>query len=655
MKKNTLLSIILFLLISSEIFSQESGASFCQKARVSHPLRSLGSEKSNHTGIGVDVQKYTLNLDIYNCFLTPYPHSFTAVENIDFQATQSVSAVKLNCGAASITVNSVSGAGISFLNSADTLIITLDKTYSGGENFTVNVTYNHNDYADGSFYTGGDMVFTDCEPEGARNWYPCVDKTTDKALTELTARVPTTVILGSNGILADANNTGSEIYYHWANNNQIATYLVSMAAKVSYNLDIIPWQNIANQSNPFYFYYNAGEDPSSMETVIPQVADFFSTQFCDHAFEKNGFATLNSQFSWGGMENQTLTNLCPDCWSEDLLVHEFAHQWFGDMITCGTWADVWLNEGFATYCEALWLEHKTGYTAYKNAILNDRSSYLSSNPGWAIYNSDWVDNTPDVYTLFNTAVTYDKSACFIHQLRYLLGDDTFFAFLKSYCSDPEFKYKSATSAQFNQKLNDFTGQNYDWYFNAWLMQPNHPTYQNKYSLIHNGDGTWTAFFRVNQTQTTGFFPMKLIYKTTYSDASVRYDTVFNDVNNQLFSVTSGKQPTSISFDPNNDIVLKTATLTVGVENLPSEIYGFTISPNPVKNELTYSLKLNTETSAQIEITDITGRTVQKINIKGNTADKISGTVNVEKLADGIYFSNLICNGKKTEVQKFVKQ
>ena len=83
----------------------------------------------------------------------------------------------------------------------------------------------------------------------------------------------------------------------------------------------------------------------------------YSELFGEHPFEKNGFATLNNQFVWGGMENQTLTSLCPNCWDEGLISHEFAHQWFGDMITCATWADIWLNEGFATYTEALWLEH----------------------------------------------------------------------------------------------------------------------------------------------------------------------------------------------------------------------------------------------------------------------------------------------------------
>ena len=137
----------------------------------------------------------------------------------------------------------------------------------------------------------------------------------------------------------------------------------------------------------------------------------FSQLFGEHPFEKNGFATLNNQFQWGGMENQTLTSLCPNCWSENLVSHEFAHQWFGDMITCATWADIWLNEGFATYWKRSGTNSRADTRAYKSDINNDASSYLSGNPGWPMYNPSWAITTPPNNTLFNYAITYAKGAC----------------------------------------------------------------------------------------------------------------------------------------------------------------------------------------------------------------------------------------------------
>ncbi|MBK7380205.1 MAG: hypothetical protein IPJ03_14645 [Ignavibacteriales bacterium] len=152
--------------------------------------------------------------------------------------------------------------------------------------------------------------------------------------------------------------------------DNIATYLFVISGKVNYNLDLVYWHKLSNPNDsiPLRFYWNQGENHSSvlqMEQVTLEMTDHYSTLFGEHPFEKNGFATLNSSFPWGGMENQTLTSLCPGCWSEGLISHEYAHQWFGDMITCATWANIWLNEGFATYSEALWIEHTSGYSSYK--------------------------------------------------------------------------------------------------------------------------------------------------------------------------------------------------------------------------------------------------------------------------------------------------
>lgn len=513
-----------------------------------------------------DVLKYKLNLDIRSCFLSPYPKSFSGSNEITFRIDTALNSITLNAINTSIVIDSVRLSGVSFTHSSNIVTINLDRTYAVGETTAVKVYYRHNNVSDNGFYVSNGMVFTDAEPEGARCWYPCWDKPSDKALLDLTAKTPASVKLGSNGRLADSTTVGDTTWFHWVSRDPISTYLVVMSAKVNYGLDVIYWHKISNPNDsiPFRFYYNIGESPAAMEQRIIPMTTYYSTLFGEHPFEKNGFATLNSQFVWGGMENQTLTSLCQNCWSENLISHEFAHQWFGDMITCGTWADIWQNEGFATYCEALWYEYTGGYSSYKSDILSDASGYLNSNPGWAMYNASWAVTTPPTNTLFNTAITYYKGACVLHMLRYTLGDSLFFAVLKSYATDAvNFKFGNVVTADFVTKVSQVAGQDMSWFF-TWVYQPNHPVYGNTYNITNLGGGQWQVAFKARQTQTNaGFFPMPLTLKISFTTGSDTTFRVMNDANNQVYAFRFGRQPTTLAFDPNNDIVIKQGSTAVG--------------------------------------------------------------------------------------------
>jgi aminopeptidase N len=517
-----------------------------------------------------DVLNYALYLDIYNCFVSPYPKSFAANAIVAFRVDTALNAISFNAINTSLVIDSVRMAGASFTHASNILTITLDRTYNPGEIVNVKIYYRHNNVTDNGFYVSNGFVFTDCEPEGARKWFPCWDKPSDKATLDLTARVPSTVRLGSNGRLADSMRIADTTYYRWISRDPISTYLMVISAKVNYNLDVVYWRTMSNPNDsiPIRFYWNAGENVTNLnniKTKILSMTSRYSTLFGEHPFEKNGFATLNSQFAWGGMENQTLTSLCPNCWSENLVSHEFAHQWFGDMITCGTWADIWLNEGFATYIEAIWFEYTGGYTAYKNDINGDASGYLSGNPGWSIYNPSWAVTTPPTSTLFNTAITYNKGACVLHMLRYTLGDSVFFAALKTYATDTtNYKHKNAVTADFITTMNQATGRDLNWFFNQWIYQPNHPVYANTYNFTNLGSGNWQAAFRVTQTQTNApFFAMPTEIKITFSSGPDSLIRVMNWLNNEAFAFRFNRQPTALQFDPNNNIVLKQGNTAVG--------------------------------------------------------------------------------------------
>jgi aminopeptidase N len=574
MKERLAILVVLFLALAWSAPAQQNtmkGAEQCSLKKtkaVNRPQLPDSPTSPRHT---FDVLNYTLDLNIYNCFLTPYPKSFTASNQVTFRVDTALNSIRLNASTTSLTIDSVRLAGVSFTHSAGILTVTLDRTYVPGEVADVKIYYRHNNVTDNAFYTGGDMVFTDCEPEGARLWFPCWDKSADKATVNLRVKTPATARLGASGRLADSVQVADTIWYNWISRDPVSTYLVVMSGKVGYNLDIVKWPRISNplDSIPIRFYWNAGESQSNLNNIKAKIIPMttrYSQLFGEHAFEKNGFATMNSQFVWGGMENQTLTSLCPNCWSENLVSHEFGHQWFGDMITCATWADIWLNEGFATYLEALWYEYTGGYSSYKSDINNDASSYLSGNPGWPMYNPSWAITTPDNNTLFNYAITYAKGATVLHMLRYTLGDSLFFAAIKAYATDTtDFRLKTATTADFVQKISQAVGQDMGWFFNQWVYQPNHPVYANTYNITSLGGGEWMVGFKGRQTQSTpAFFQMPVELKFTFSsgpDSTVRF---FHGANNQVFEFRFNRQPTVVQFDPGNNIVIKQGSTTVGV-------------------------------------------------------------------------------------------
>lgn len=651
--KKQILFVSVMLLLNSIIFSQltfQKGSEMCSYRKSHLPyIMDLGDSPNSpkHT---FDVLDYKLNIDIRSSFISPYPKSFTASVKVKFRIDTALSVINLNAVNTSIVVNSVGLSGASFTHTGNILAITLNRVYNPGEVTEVLINYQHQNVTDNAFYASNGGVFTDAEPEGARKWFPCWDKPSDKATVDLTIKVPANVKLGSNGRLNDSTLTGDSLYYHWISRDPVATYLVVMTGKVNYNLNIVYWHKLSNPADsiPIRFYYNTGENPASMQNIIGPMTTYFSQRYGEHGFEKNGFTTAPaSGFTWGGMENQTLTTLCSSCWQESLISHEFAHQWFGDMITCATWGDIWLNEGFATYSEALWLEKTGGYTSYKSDINSDASQYLSSNPGWPMYNPSWAITTPDVNTLFNTAITYNKGACVLHMLRYVLQDTTvFFNCLRGYATDTaNFRYKSAATDDFTAKISQVAGQDLTWFIDEWVKQPNHPVYANYYQFINNGSGTWSVGFQARQTQSnTVFHKMPLTLRISFTSGADTTIRVMNDINNQSWFWAFNRQPSAFAFDPNNDIVLKTGTTTSGIVGITAQnegtpkVYALMQNyPNPFNPITRINFDLPKSSLVELRVYDVMGRIVKEI-FNGVTGEgKYTAEFDAAGISSGVYY------------------
>lgn len=652
--------ITITLLFSGILFSQmplKKGSELCSERKMHLPQSFFDNDSPNSPKHKFDVLDYKMNLDIRSCFITPYPKSFTGSIIVKFRVDTALTSITLNAVNTSIVVASVGLSGTSFTHASNILTINLNRQYNPGEVTEVLINYSHNNVSDGAFYVSNGGLFTDCEPEGARKWFPCWDKPSDKATVDITLKVPANVKIGSSGRLNDSTITGDTLYYHWVSRDPVATYLVVLTGKVNYNLNIIYWPKISNPSElvPIRFYFNSGENPTSMQTMFPNMIQYFSQKFGEHGFEKNGFTTAPaSGFTWGGMENQTLTTLCQNCWSENLISHEFAHQWFGDMISPATWADIWLNEGFATYSEALWYEKTGGYSSYKSDINSDASGYLSGNPGWPIYNPSWAETTPDVNTLFNTAITYNKGACVLHMLRYVVNDtNVFFNMIRGYATDTaNFKYKSSATDDFTAKISQVYGQDLTWFINQWVKQPNHPVYANLYQFYNNGNGTWNVGFQATQTQSnTPFHRMPLTVRisfTTGSDTTLRLD---NTANNQIWIKTFNRQPSAFSFDPNNDIVLKQGSTVAGTvpgttgissynNELPTVFALMQNYPNPFNPVTNIRFDIPKRSFVTLRVYDVTGKAVSEIYNGLSDPGRYVSDFDASKLASGVYYYEL---------------
>ena len=310
------------------------------------------------------------------------------------------------------------------------------------------------------------------EPEFAHTWWPCKDRPDDKSTVSVTITCPDHLVAVSNGtdmgVIDNGDGTKS---WRWGTDHPIASYLVSVVAAEyvtlqencltpeSGSVDLSHWVLPWNEDD-------ARTDFAPLCDMMTFVEDLVGPYpFAD---EKYGHAeVLNLQS--GAMEHQTICSygywLIPGDNSYDwIMVHELSHQWFGDSLSPRTWADIWLNEGFATYFEALWEEHVGGPEAYRREMQRK----LSGN-GWA--------NRPPVYDSFPVLdrVVYDKGAWILHMLRGRIGDTAFFALLDDWANGTGRKYGTVDTQQFIDLANDHAGADLTGFFEPWLHGTSIPT------------------------------------------------------------------------------------------------------------------------------------------------------------------------------------
>ncbi|MEZ4387112.1 MAG: M1 family aminopeptidase [Candidatus Krumholzibacteriia bacterium] len=441
----------------------------------------------------------------------------------------------------------VGGAATTFTRAGHLVAVDLDRTYDPGESVTVSVTYSGNpagEYFGWDSFGGQTMIWTLSEPFGARSWWPCKDVNTDKPdAMDIRVTVPPNLIVASNGrLLSDADN-GTTRTFHWRTDYPIATYLVSLAIHPysQYSDWYTPLDGGAPMEVAFYVFPSHFDQVQATYALTVPMIGAFAQGYGEYPFvdEKYGHA----EFTWGGgMEHQTLTSL--GGWSEDLISHELAHQWWGDMVSCADFGHIWLNEGFATWSEAYWKEVSDGVDTYRQYM--DYAAYYG---GGTIFVEDPLNDN-----IFDGNLSYNKGSWVVHMLRGVVGDQAFFDSLALYRQ--RHLYGSATTEDLRDAMEQTSGRDLDAFFQQWIYGAYFPEYSFGWTA-GPGAGQITVTIAQNQTA-TGLFTMPIPLRIT-TDQGVQNVRVENSQASQDYVIDVAGAVESVAFDPDGWILCRVQT------------------------------------------------------------------------------------------------
>lgn len=535
------------------------------------------------------------------------------------------------------------------------LVIATPRTYSGSEKFTVAVTY-HGSPVETGFGSFGaeklsdgitDWFWTLSEPYGASDWWPCINHPSDKADSVdiwLTCSQNYTAVSQGKLVGVIVNDDGTKTY-RWEHRYPIASYLISATVtnftEFSYWFRYAPSDSmeIFNFVTPTIGSQNPGYQTSA--SLVPRMMQIYSNLFGLYPFIKEKYG--HAEFGWGGgMEHQTLTSLGTFAFNESIMAHELAHQWFGDMITCRTWPDVWMNEGFATYCEALYREAQYGKTTFASEMDAIMSASKDTSMG-----SIYLRDTSSVSNMFYQGRIYNKGASVLHMLRHVLGDSKFFAAMRAYANDTTLMYKTGSTADFRRNCEKVSGKDLGYFFNEWIFGENYPQYMYRADVTKQSSlYQVTVTIRQNtQTSNPSFFtmPIDLRFVGASMDTTV---VVFNNQQNQVFTFSLRQAPDSVDLDPKGWILkdVENITTEVDMDPVPSTYILEQNYPNPFNPVTTIRFSVPQAEVVHISIFNVLGERIKSLLNGWMTEGKHTVQWNASSLSSGIYFYRLQAGG-----------
>jgi aminopeptidase N len=587
---------------------------------------------SNDTTFDVHFYHLDLEISVDSAYLKgSVNYLFTSLKN-------GLQSIKLDLDNA-YRIDSISNStSYSFANNV--ININLSNSYNLGDTFSFTVYYQGIPQLLNAIkglryetHNGNEPIIASLStPYLAHTWWPCKDGLSDKAdSTFIDITIKDTIIDGnqlmavSNGLLDQVVTIGKKKKYKWKHYYPVVPYYV-MVAISNFNHFQQTYVGTTYSFPIDYYVFNSHLTAAQAGVAdVPIMMDFFTNTFGPYPFLKEKYAMTQLGY-YGGIENQTnsIVNNMGIAW-KNVTVHELAHQWFADMITCNTWNHGWLNEGFASYSEALFIEYQLGFNAYQNYVTTFEY-YL----GDTIY----INTVSDPFKVFKKVI-YDKGAYVLHMLRGVLGDSTFFKAIKNYATDSNHQYGHATTEDFQLICENTSGQNLNYFFDQWIYDARYPVYGYNYNF------DTTAFqlnIAIQQTQGANgwrsVFEMPMEIRITFNDFTDTIVKLYNNSQTQQFAFTLPKIVNSIQLDP-NQWILKTATydpnIFIGLEELSST--DFVIYPNPARNQI-FLKSSSINEPLTIRLRDLSGKLIQENNVNPNQNNLYS--IDLNHSSEGIY-------------------
>lgn len=410
----------------------------------------------------------------------------------------------------------------------DKLSITLDRAYSSSDTIAVRIKYKATPEKGLYFipaspatryrrYAKPAQIWSQGEPEENHYWFPCYDYPNDKATSEQYITTNANEIAISNGeLLETTNNTDGTRTFHYKMDQPHSSYLISMVVG-NYTKLTDSYKNI-----PVEYYTFPGTEAKARSSFgrTPQMIQFFSERF-QYEYPYNKYAqTVVSNFIFGGMENITATTQAdteilsgagddPSLSVDNLVSHELSHTWFGDLATCKDWANLWVNEGFATFFEAAYKEHAVGRDAYLEEIRSDAASYFSEDSFQ--YRRPVISNRyQNPVDLFDSTL-YKKGGVVVHMLREVVGDEVFWKALNVYLN--EFKYQNTDARDLQHVFEKVSGKSLDWFFDQWLYKMGHPVFRVTQDYDQTAKAVKLTIRQEQKPDAESAYPQALFFQT----------------------------------------------------------------------------------------------------------------------------------------------